>query len=780
VKQIVPRLRNWCEQHRLTLVDIDLRWGVPAESTSETILRACLSEIDRAKESNENVFFLNMLGHRYGWIPSLTDVPSSISTQYNWIHGVSITHMEILCGAYRDLNPNALFMIRNDDYLPDIPIDFRQQFLESTFSSGVSLQILKQCIRNRFSHTTQVRDYKVQVKEVDTSVTGIPKVIFDGLDIFGEMVYDFMIKAIEKQYPLTIDLNGSLGDDIIVPHEFFLETECEIVLGREQVVDAVLVRNTTRSTPIVISSSKRGIGKSSVVASLAREASSRGHKTVFYSTQAKSEVATFTRSDCASLQLLLCLQLGNQDIIERANKFTKEDLDEEEGQNNISICLSDMFSTDQFDKETATSERPAFIILDEFDDLSVLEAFLPKQLPPGVSVIISSTINDETALENYTEIKLSSLDMTVRSQIIESRLGRFNKQLSPVQMETLMQHPGIGELKWLILACEELRMFGAFETVTDYIKQMPDTVKGLLRRSLSRNMSAATSYGDGVTCLLMKDALLLCLVEEGGLRERELMDVLTVRLQTLDIKGRTMTHIAYAEWSVVHLFIKALVRLMPHNDGSNLLVLASVDAKQVVETFFDVVNNIVLMKTYITLLADYFEPSVDDERRQQTYPQLLLRLGDLPRLFAFKDREEFELVPYSIRSGVVRALRCVDRFSTVGHIKPQLERMCIPCTMKISRGRSRLQSCFLCGCRVFTTQSAVDRESLRLWGQESLVYRCRSHNMDAWITGFVQRCCGCRTSLVKEVSFSRAVIKCTSCSIGDVPFSFRCCQLVRE
>ena len=32
-------LRDWCLNRQLILTEVDLRWGVPAESTSETILR---------------------------------------------------------------------------------------------------------------------------------------------------------------------------------------------------------------------------------------------------------------------------------------------------------------------------------------------------------------------------------------------------------------------------------------------------------------------------------------------------------------------------------------------------------------------------------------------------------------------------------------------------------------------------------------------------------------------------------------------------------------------
>ena len=35
VKQVFPKLRAWCESRRLHLVEVDLRWGVPKESTNE-------------------------------------------------------------------------------------------------------------------------------------------------------------------------------------------------------------------------------------------------------------------------------------------------------------------------------------------------------------------------------------------------------------------------------------------------------------------------------------------------------------------------------------------------------------------------------------------------------------------------------------------------------------------------------------------------------------------------------------------------------------------------
>ena len=68
--------------------------------------------------------FPSQLQSRYGWVPNQDDIPSDIADTYNWVPNLSITHMEILHGAFRSKNPNAAFFIRKaDGYLQDIPED---------------------------------------------------------------------------------------------------------------------------------------------------------------------------------------------------------------------------------------------------------------------------------------------------------------------------------------------------------------------------------------------------------------------------------------------------------------------------------------------------------------------------------------------------------------------------------------------------------------------------------------------------------------------------------
>ena len=61
-----------------------------------------------------------------------------------------------------------------------------------------------------------------------------------------------------------------------------------------------------------------------------------------------------------------------------------------------------------------------------------------------------------------------------REAIAENYLSTYNKKLHPEQMEELLTKEGSKYPLWLTLACEELRVFGSFEMLTEKIQSLPD------------------------------------------------------------------------------------------------------------------------------------------------------------------------------------------------------------------------------------------------------------------------------------------------------------------
>ena len=60
------------------------------------------------------------------------------------------------------------------------------------------------------------------------------------------------------------------------------------------------------------------------------------------------------------------------------------------------------------------------------------------------------------------------------------------KKLDAEQMELLIKSQGASNPLWLSLSCEELRVFGVFETITRHIVNLPSTLKELLKFIMNR------------------------------------------------------------------------------------------------------------------------------------------------------------------------------------------------------------------------------------------------------------------------------------------------------
>lgn len=145
VKNVFPRLSAWCEERKLRLVDIDLRWGVSEADATENkrVVQVCLDRIDDCRP-----FFLCFLGQRRGWVPGREDISESTYERFEKLRGndyagtASVTEMEILHalvdplhngkltgpdGAVRELgaDSHSFFYLRDADYLRNLPAPLR-------------------------------------------------------------------------------------------------------------------------------------------------------------------------------------------------------------------------------------------------------------------------------------------------------------------------------------------------------------------------------------------------------------------------------------------------------------------------------------------------------------------------------------------------------------------------------------------------------------------------------------------------------------------------------
>jgi len=138
VKRVFPELREWCEQRKLRLIDIDLRWGITeADATNKNVVQVCLNRIDDCRP-----FFLCFLGQRRGWVPGKHEIAPGTCTAFpdlkHYIGDASITEMEILHAIINPMNKKeradrAFFYLRDPSYLDDLPDE--PAFFRNTYTN---------------------------------------------------------------------------------------------------------------------------------------------------------------------------------------------------------------------------------------------------------------------------------------------------------------------------------------------------------------------------------------------------------------------------------------------------------------------------------------------------------------------------------------------------------------------------------------------------------------------------------------------------------------------
>ncbi|XP_028414822.1 telomerase protein component 1-like isoform X3 [Dendronephthya gigantea] len=522
VKEVFPDLRLWCEQRKLHLVECDLRWGVPKDSTSEETIRICLEVLDRCHEENVLPYFLNLTCERAGWIPTFGDLTYNLAAQYGWVYGLSVTEMEIVHGAFRKCNPNALFLIRDGEFASKLPKDVKEAFVDADSFAQKKLVKLKQVICEQFPEPN-IHHYQVECS--DEQVEGMTErdVKLKGLSgqgsFFYKTVYEFFKTRIEEQYPLDPTPEDPLEAQRTA-HESFLDIRSQCVLGRDGVLAKIeeYIRSNPRNAPLLLVGNA-GSGKSAIMAKSAHDAVEKSHNSTeinFPRQMLKWKVYFhFVGATPGSTDLAFFLQRLTKELNPR-----KTDV------------VSDLDSLVQLANSLLSNPNtpPTIVFVDainqmDSDKLQYLTRWLPEVVSPNVRIVLSMI--DETDCHrllrayktNPTEIVVGELDYDSRKAIVVNNLSRYNKRLDDEQMKLLLSKKGSANPLWLSLACEELRVYGVFRMVNDKIQSLSDDLLSLEEQVLTR--FEEENGGQLVIATV-------CLLETSrhGLLETELLELL--------------------------------------------------------------------------------------------------------------------------------------------------------------------------------------------------------------------------------------------------------------
>eukprot|EP00042_Codosiga_hollandica_P044961 m.449977 g.449977 ORF g.449977 m.449977 type:complete len:523 (-) comp56907_c0_seq1:860-2428(-) len=445
------------------------------------------------------------------------DVPSSVQSEFNWIANLSITHMEIFHGSLRCDNPNTCYFLRNGEFLVNLPKEFESSFIETSPLPKLAIAELKDQLRRRYP--AQIFDYYPRFNGVDDS-TGLPKVRLGNLEQFAEKAYDFFRDAIERHYPLAAVADMSEQETLRMGHEDVIQAHATGFVGRDADLDDIrrfVTARTNSAQPIIVMTGQTGTGKTAFAVKAGALARDLGAQVV-------QHFVLDAGTDAADLLVVLkrlCFELGNEEIRKNAEdsgattaglaKCLEAIIGEE------SVCITDQ-------------SAPIVIVIDDVHAVSDADShaqsfwWIPARLHACVQVVltahdsISASLDsrcDQQSSQPALERALSALSPLHLEAIVQQTLNTYNKKLDPTQMESLVGNPGAGLPLWLKLACEELRVFGVFETVSARITSLAGSIDGLLQQLLERIEESSRSSK-------FKEALCLLAGSQSGLFEDDL------------------------------------------------------------------------------------------------------------------------------------------------------------------------------------------------------------------------------------------------------------------
>eukprot|EP01087_Luapelamoeba_hula_P019113 TRINITY_DN6286_c0_g1_i1.p1 TRINITY_DN6286_c0_g1~~TRINITY_DN6286_c0_g1_i1.p1 ORF type:complete len:2354 (+),score=344.36 TRINITY_DN6286_c0_g1_i1:69-7130(+) len=500
VKSVIPKLRQKCAERKLHLVDIDLRWGITEEeSKSGKVLELCLNEINNCE------LFCCLLGERYGWVPDWNEIPSDIKIKYNWRKGASVTEMEIEHGAFKQkgvANPYALFYNRNHSRLFNrLPPKYMPIFKEDSLERQRCLADLKQ----RISRLYKVTDYSPSFGGADETV------LLDDMGEFEAAIFDDIWRLIDTKYPYDpTPPNPLLADR--AQHEDFKETRNRNFVGRTAVIEEMVAHmNSNVAKPLLITG-QAGAGKSALMGHFAQlwtEQDSRAYVITHF------VGATPSSTNIRDTLLRFCMEIKTscvlwEDIVSETFEDVKESF--------VKILQA-----------ASAGGNKVLIVLDAINQLDhTYHAhdldWLPIALPNGIKMVISclpGDCMDVLQRRGVPEVFVGSLTQADREEIVTQTLQEYQKKLGAAEMQQLMRKRDASNALYLIVACEELRVFGSFERIKSKIAELPDTVPTLFDSVISR---LENEHGKG----LVKKAMSYLERARHGLLEREMVELLNV------------------------------------------------------------------------------------------------------------------------------------------------------------------------------------------------------------------------------------------------------------
>ena len=437
--------------------------------------------------------------------------------------GDSITAREILRGVFERGYPqtHALFYLRRPGVWrhDDFPESFVPTFTEVDPHRQRKLTALKEQIQAK-SGELVVREYEADYAGLRIDPTFLPPslssggeaalddgvirpgevaglslsvrqqvdehgtIALTGMEELGRQILEDLWLVIERELQSTktyAERSGDVHQRERAAHERFLAERTRLFLGRQELLERMLTYTGDSSDrePLVVTGPP-GSGKSALMAEFARRCRERFPEALV--------LPHFIGAVAGSTELTKTLRALCEALRRECRLEGEVPADPEELRVVLPVFL-----------EKAAAVCPVILVLDALNQLEPGDSsheltWLPFHVPAGLRVIVSTLagtpleyLRRRTGADHIVEVPI--LAKVERTKLIQKHLALRRKKLTTEQLENLLDtgdRPDARLPLYLLVALEELCLFGSYEALDERIDKLPPRLPDLFAQVLGR------------------------------------------------------------------------------------------------------------------------------------------------------------------------------------------------------------------------------------------------------------------------------------------------------
>ncbi|MDY6988900.1 MAG: DUF4062 domain-containing protein, partial [Thermodesulfobacteriota bacterium] len=547
VRFVFPELKEKCRKKRVNLIDVDLRWGVTeADAQDGKALDVCLDEIDSCRP-----YFLGLLGHRYGWVPPgeehsitaqeiyhgvlHTDVPHQVVDLRQIIEGKlegkALTNEQVNClvRCYQWDPDKGKYLLKDDatdDGLQIIRSVFGQYSAYQRDRSffffrweGLTKKLADTNVADFFEAEKANQDKLVSLKQ-EIIDAGLPWFEYDDIESFGNKVGETLWHRIEAELGELVEKEKDWLEEEAEFHELFMADRTRRFVGRRDVLDRMRAFCEGTGEPsLMVVTGEPGCGKSALMARFTEE--------VTHDHPGWLIIPHFVGASPTSTNLRQTLRRFCSDL----NQITKSP---EEVPEDIKELLQVFPSL----LEKTSEQKRLLIAIDAANQFEKADnahdmRWLPQELPSNVRFVISTLGGDAYNALLARRVKPAVEEITGLNEIeIRELVGDYLEEIrhefpNPRVEKDFFEKVKDGNPLYMLVALEELRVFGEFDRLGERVGKLPDNVPALFDQVLERVESDFNHA-------LVRDCMSFIACGRQGMTAEELQTLLKAHAPQID------------------------------------------------------------------------------------------------------------------------------------------------------------------------------------------------------------------------------------------------------